>query len=112
MRQSVIFLTILLLSNFSFGQNSNYETLWKSVEKHEMEGLPKSALNVVEQIYVLAKKDKNHVQLIKTMFFKSKFALVLEEDAQLDIINDFKREIEQNTFPTKNILENILAYLN
>ncbi|MFD0834205.1 MG2 domain-containing protein [Mariniflexile aquimaris] len=111
MRQSVIFLTILLLSNFSFGQNSNYETLWKSVEKHEMEGLPKSALNVVEQIYVLAKKDKNHVQLIKTMFFKSKFALVLEEDAQLNIINDFKREIEQNTFPTKNILENILANL-
>ncbi len=111
MRQSVIFLTIILLSNFGFSQNSNYEILWKSVEKHEMEGLPKSALNIVEQIYVLAEKDKNQIQLIKTMFFKSKFAMVLEEDAQLKIINDFKKSIDKNSFPTKNILENILANL-
>tara|TARA_R110002050_G_scaffold75144_4_gene161182 strand:+ start:26462 stop:32875 length:6414 start_codon:yes stop_codon:yes gene_type:complete len=111
MRQIVFFLTILLLSNSSNGQNSNYESLWKTVEQYEVEGLPKSALTVVEKISILAKKDKNAPQLIKTMLFKSKFALVLEEDAQLNIINGFKSEIEKSTFPTKNILESILANL-
>ena len=45
------------------------------------------------------------------MLYKSKFALVLEEDAQLTIINDFKSEIERSAFPTKNILESMLANL-
>ena len=111
MRQIVFFLTILLLSNSSIGQNSNYESLWKTVEQYEVEGLPKSALTVVEKNSILVKKDKNAPQLIKTMLFKSKFALVLEEDAQLNIINGFKSEIEKSTFPTKNILESILANL-
>uniref|UniRef100_UPI0040484E5F alpha-2-macroglobulin family protein n=1 Tax=Mariniflexile sp. TaxID=1979402 RepID=UPI0040484E5F len=111
MRQTVFFLTIILLSNLSSGQEANYESLWKTVEKHEMEGLPKSALKVIEQISALAEKDKNAPQLIKTMLFKSKFALVLEEDAQLKIIDDFNKQIELSQFPTKNILESILANL-
>ncbi|MEN3322836.1 MG2 domain-containing protein [Mariniflexile soesokkakense] len=111
MKQSVIFLTILLLSNFVYSQKPNYKTLWQTVEKHEVEGLPKSALKVLEQISTLATKDENQPQLIKTMLFKSKFALVLEEDAQLKIINDFKIIIEKSSFPTKNILESILANL-
>jgi len=45
------------------------------------------------------------------MLFKSKFALILEEDAQLKIINDFNKQIEQSAFPTKNVLESILANL-
>ena len=56
-----------------------------------------------------ASKDKNHTQLIKTMLFKSKFALALEEDAQLKNIKDFKKQIELNEFTTKNVLESILA---
>ncbi|MGK0252960.1 MAG: hypothetical protein ACI9OE_000416 [Mariniflexile sp.] len=111
MKQTVFFLTIILLSNFSNGQNLEYNALWKTAEQHEVEGLPKSALKVVEQIYLLAKKDENAPQLIKTMLFKSKFALGLEEDAQLKIINDFKSEIANSTFPSKNMLESILANL-
>lgn len=111
MKRTVFFLTIILLNSISYSQNSDYNNLWKKVEQQEVEGLPKSALNIVEQISVLAKKEKNEPQLIKTMFFKSKFALILEEDAQLKIINNFKNEIEKSEFPTKNILESILANL-
>ncbi|MCF8274795.1 MAG: alpha-2-macroglobulin [Flavobacteriaceae bacterium] len=109
MKQSIFFLTIFLLTNICNSQNSDYKNLWEQVEKHEIDGLPKSALTIVEQILVLAKKDNNEPQLIKTMFYKSKFALVLEENAQLNIINDFKKHIEISTFPTKNILESLLA---
>ncbi|PKQ43569.1 alpha-2-macroglobulin [Confluentibacter flavum] len=102
---------IILLANFSQAQTPNYVNLWSQVEKFELEGLPKSALKIVEDIEKQATKDNNEPQLIKTMLYKSKFALVLEEDAQLKIITDFKKQIELSAFPTKNILQNMLANL-
>lgn len=109
MRRYTVFLMIILFANFSQAQTSNYENLWSQVEKFEIDGLPKSALKIVEDIAKQATKDKNEPQLIKTMLYKGKFALVLEEDAQLKIINDFKSEIEKRSFPTKNILQSMLA---
>ena len=102
---------ILLFANFSTAQHNSYSSLWKQVEAMEIKGLPKSALKIVKQIETIAKKDNNTPQQIKVMLFKSKFALLLEEDAQLKIIYDFKTEIEQSSFPKKNILESILAKL-
>ena len=111
MKNLQFLLVIILFSNFTQAQVSSYKKLWGKVERMEINGLPKSALVVVETIEKQAKKDKNEAQLIKTMLFKSKFALVLEEDAKLKVINDFKREITNSDFPTKNILENVLANL-
>tara|TARA_R110002073_G_scaffold40547_5_gene115151 strand:+ start:283180 stop:289320 length:6141 start_codon:yes stop_codon:yes gene_type:complete len=102
----ILFSTTLNSQSNSF---DNYQKLWEAVEQFELKGLPKSALAEVEKIYQKAKKANNHPQLIKTLLYKSKFALTLEEDAQLKVINDLKSEISQNTFPTKNILESILA---
>ena len=109
MKNALSFLMIILFVAFTSAQNNKYEDLWAKVEQFEVEGLPKSALKIVENIAKLAEKDKNTPQQIKSMLFKSKFALVLEEDAQLNIINDFKAAIEKNTFPTKNVLESMLA---
>ncbi|WP_299557110.1 MG2 domain-containing protein [Seonamhaeicola sp.] len=111
MKRILPFLIIILFSNVSLAQKDDYAPLWKKVEHFEIEGLPKSALKIVEDISSGAKKTNNAPQLIKTMIFKSKFALILEEDAQLKIINDFKAEIQKSEFPTKNILENVLANL-
>lgn len=110
-KQTILLFMILLFSNLSQAQNENYERSWKEVEAFEKEGLPKSALKAVEAIALQAKKDDNQSQVIKTMLFKSKYALVLEEDAQLSVINNFKSEIAKSEFPTKNILESILANL-
>lgn len=92
-------------------QYRNYDDLWKKAQKFEESNLPKSALNEVEKIYISAKKENNAPQLIKTLLFKSKYALILEEDAQLNIINAFNTEISTTDFPTKNILESVLANL-
>ncbi|WP_425077466.1 alpha-2-macroglobulin family protein [Psychroserpens sp. S379A] len=103
-------LMILCFANFSEAQSSNdFESLWKEVTKYESEGLPKSALNVVETISELAKTEKNTSQEIKALLHKSKYMLTLEEDAQLNIVEDFKTNISNNEAPTKNILENMLA---
>ncbi len=111
MNKYITLLMIILFAHFSQAQNNNYSSLWKQVESFENEGLPKSALEIVESIEKKAKADKNSPQIVKTLFFKSKFALILEEDAQLQIINNFKTEIANSAFPTKNILESVLADL-
>ena len=110
MNKTLTFIMILLFANLGHSQN-NYAELWKSVEKFEAEGLPKSALEIVEEINLKAHTDNNNAQRIKTLMFKSKFILNLEEDAQLKVINSFKNEIAISEFPTKNILENVLANL-
>ena len=110
MNKTITILMILLFANLGHSQN-NYADLWKTVEKFEVDGLPKSALEVVETISNRAEKEANNVQRIKVLLFKSKFALILEEDAQLNIINDFKTQISKSEFPTKNILESLLANL-
>jgi len=73
--------------------------------------LPKSALKIVETIEAKANASNNTNQQVKVLLYKSKYALTLEEDAQLKIIKDFKSAIETSSFPTKNVLQNVLANL-
>lgn len=102
-----------MITIFSGALNAqeNYNGLWEDVAKLEQQNLPKSALKVVETIYAKADVSKNSPQIIKALFYKSKFSLTLEEDAQLKIINQFKIHIDKSSFPTKNVLENVLANL-
>ena len=114
MRKIAVIISVIILFSVNAKAQQhykNYDGQWKKVQKFEEGSLPKSALNEVEKIYILAKKENNAPQLIKTLLFKSKYALLLEEDAQLNIINSFKKEISATGFPTKNILESLLANL-
>ncbi|MBP2830969.1 alpha-2-macroglobulin [Aquimarina sp. U1-2] len=107
-----IILMIICITNLNVvnGQNE-YAPDWKKVTSFEEQGLPKSALEVVDNIYNKAKKENNDNQVIKAMLHKAKYVLTLEENAQLTIVNDFKDEIKQSTFPKRNVLESILANL-
>ncbi|MDY7394461.1 carboxypeptidase-like regulatory domain-containing protein [Aureibaculum sp. 2210JD6-5] len=111
MKKSITILTMIILFSTTLKAQTpdNYSEDWYKVESFEIEGLPKSALEIVEKIYQKAKKDKNNPQLIKTLLYKSKFALTLEEDAQLEIINRLKEEKSSLPFPAKNMLESIIA---
>jgi TonB-dependent SusC/RagA subfamily outer membrane receptor len=111
MKKAIFLIIIVLYSLITFSQNksNSYNKLWEDVQQLEINNLPKSALNIVETIFYIAKKENNSTQLIKSLIYKSKFALTLEEDAQLSIINNLKNEITSNKFPVKNILESILA---
>ena len=99
----------LFFTNISLSQVPNYKKLWSEVETLELKDLPKSALEKVEHIDKIALQADNQPQHIKAMLYKSKFALVLQEDAQLEIIDNFKSEIAKSEAPSKNILESMLA---
>ena len=109
MKNYIAIISLILFAQFSQAQDKAYNNLWKQVETFESENLPKSALKIVEQIEALTIKDNNKSQQIKVLLFKSKFALILEEEAQLKIITDFKTAISKNEAPIKNVLENMLA---
>ena len=111
MKKFITTLSMILLFSNLLNAQSNFESDWDKVQEYESKGLPKSALAEVERIYNNAKLTNNSVQIIKTILFKSKFALTLEEDAQLKIINTIKKEIGIAQAPEKNMLESILANL-
>ena len=81
---------MIFLFSTTINAQEDFKNLWSKVQKFEVDNLPKSALKVVEEIYTKAKNENNSPQLIKTLFYKSKFTLILEEDAQLNVINEFK----------------------
>lgn len=93
-----------------YGQkNDFYSKHWSNVYKCELKELPQSALAVVDSIYIKAKRDKNVQELIKALIYQSKFAIHLQENAEVSVINKLEQEIEQSERPLKNLLESVLA---
>ncbi|WP_026810003.1 alpha-2-macroglobulin family protein [Arenibacter latericius] len=113
MRKIITLFTIFLFVHMAQSQKSTatYDLLWQRVEKLEKETMTKSALEAVANIAAKAKQENNKSQVIKSLLYSSKYSLILEEDAQLKIITDFKEEIATSNAPVKNILEGYLANL-
>ncbi|NNG26881.1 MAG: hypothetical protein HKM87_05105, partial [Ignavibacteriaceae bacterium] len=93
--------------HYNFGDD--YKAAWHKVDSLEQQGLTRSALKVVEEIYRAAKKDGNQPQFIKSIFYKLKYGNYIEEDSHIKIINDVKAEIDTASFPANAILQSILA---
>ncbi|WP_299364697.1 MG2 domain-containing protein [Winogradskyella sp.] len=109
MKNLISILMLVCFASFSNAQN-HFESQWKKVIEFENDGLTKSATDLVDTIYNAAVASNNKQQQIKALLYKSKYMLVLEEDAQLNIIKRFKTEIEKaDKMVTKHLLENMLA---
>ncbi|WP_282032186.1 alpha-2-macroglobulin family protein [Winogradskyella eximia] len=109
MKHYISLFMLICFASFSNAQN-DFENQWKEVTKLENEGLTKSASDLVEDIYKKAVKAENSEQRIKALLHISKYMLILEEDAQLHIVNRFKSEIDTTkNVVTKHLLENMLA---
>ncbi len=98
---------LICFASFSNAQN-DFDSQWEAVKKFENEGLTKSAADLVAEIYKSAVNKKDKQQRIKALLYKSKYMLTLEEEAQLNIVNLFKSEIETSDTVTKHLLENII----
>ncbi len=118
------FITILLIissftncyqshSNFMdpVPQYKNYDSDWKKVESYEKQGLPKSALKVVEEIYEKAKDDGNSPQFIKATIYKIKLKSEFGEDFMEEAIADIQKQINEASTPEKQILYSVEAEL-
>lgn len=95
----------------------NFESSWKKIDSLERKGLYKSAIKIVDEIYMNADKDNIGVQKIKALFYKGKYTNYLQEDNLESFESILRMEITKSQFPDKEIFQSILAefydkYLN
>src|SRR5690625_1102100 len=110
------FFQLLIFFSFTFTmaqKKFNFDTQWKEIEKLEQKGLNKSLLASVNEIYEQAKKEQNTPQLIRALFYQSKINLQTSDDPdiELEIIQNFQKEIDQSKGVDQAFLQSILAEL-
>ena len=90
-------------------RTDDYAKEWKEISVLEGQGLPKSALQKVEELLAKSKKDDNPSQLIKCLIYQAKYVTELEEDGYVKALNSMHADMEKAAFPTKQILQSMLA---
>lgn len=111
-----LFVLITFFSFIAMNANSqqpikNYEKEWKKVEDFSKKGLPKSALQELKNIYILAKKEGQDAQVIKAMTYGISLQNENREDNDIFSIADVEKELASTgkREPTASILKSLLA---
>ncbi len=91
------------------GFQENNKKAWDKIDSLEKAGLTRSALAIVEQVYLKAKRENDPPQIIKALIYKLKYVNYTEENSNKKIIEQIKNTIDSSSFPAKPILQSILA---
>jgi len=97
--------------NFSSVGTNRYETKWKKIAKMEQAGLGKQIIEAADSILLQAHLENNSSQIFKALAFRSKYIHLIEEEADIKIIQSFENQIDSSDFPTKQLLHSALAEL-
>ena len=104
--------SLILTAFLSSSQNtSDYNDLWKVVEKYEKEGKPKSAIKETENIYQLANAEANDPQIAKAIIYQLKLKSSFEENFEIEGLKYLDSQIQNADFPVKEILFSLKAQL-
>ena len=87
-----LFLIFTLFSQNVISQNedsndSDVAVQWQIVDSLARKGLPKSALEIVDKLYLKVKSVNDPDQIIKTILYKMRFMASYEEEALIKNIN-------------------------
>ena len=82
---------------------------WEKVDSLENLGLPKSALEIIDKIYVKAKKSNNSPQIIKVRIYQIKYYNQIEDNSFDKCIKDFENDLKSSSFPENSIMQSMLA---
>ncbi len=95
--------------NWGTFMQDEYEEQWKAVDKALDEGLPKTALEMVEVIYSKASKEGNQPQLVKAIAYRIALRAATNEEDDVILVKDLEKEIASAREPAKSILTSMLA---
>ncbi|MBS1761124.1 MAG: alpha-2-macroglobulin [Bacteroidetes bacterium] len=106
-----IFLLLINMNVNSQDPGKNYEAEWKKVESFSQKGLPKSALEELQKLLVLAKKDGQDAQIIKALAYSISLQSETREKNNSFTITDIENEIKafNKKEPATSILKSLLA---
>jgi uncharacterized protein YfaS (alpha-2-macroglobulin family) len=102
-------LLIGLLSCFAAADAQDYNAISFRIDSLADMGLPKSALQEVDKLDALARKNGNTSQQVRAVIYRMTFQSYLEEDALTSIISRLKADITQANYPVKPVLQSLLA---
>ncbi len=106
---SCILLLIFIVTNLRAQEKKFYKEKWSEVSDTEKKGLPKSGLEIVNEIYDFAKKDKNSEQVIKSFIYKLKYKNLIEENAFEKLCKELDSVADVSPFPENAIMQTMLA---
>jgi TonB-dependent SusC/RagA subfamily outer membrane receptor len=102
-------LLLTLLFSINRASAQNYQKINHYIDSLADIGLPKSALNEVDKLDELARKENNVPMQIKAVLYRMTFQSYIEENALISIINRLKLDIQQASYPVKPVLQSLLA---
>ena len=106
-----LFLAIFISTQACAQQPSNFDKSWKEIESLKKQGLPQSAIKLVDKIYQQAKSDNNQPQLIKAVLYKMSLLGDYTEDHKENAIHELLSTLKSSKTPEKEILHSLLAEL-
>ena len=107
---ALLFLGILITSFLMKPQgNNDFSKEWKQVDTLVQQGLPRSALQVVDKIFTEAKADGNEPQYIKALIYRVSLQGQYQENHLVGAINSFQDELNSSSGVEKQILQSLLA---
>ncbi len=113
MKFITIVLSILMgiMTDSPSEKNYDYAKAWQEVEKFINEGLPKSALEKVEEIHQMAVAEKNDRQMVKSIIYIARLSIQTDEkgiEQAIQKLEDYSRKAEG---PVSQITASYLAEL-
>lgn len=111
MKNSILILATLLLSISSSYSQKTYEKEWKEVENNVRNGLPQTALIIVDRIYQESKAENNGPQFLKAALYQIRLRSDYQEDFMESSITQVGDELKTSQAPVKQILQSVVAEL-
>jgi len=118
MKKLPVFLLISLMVLVSFGfilssedKKEEFKPEWKQVDKLVEKGLPKSALNIVDSIFLVAKETENTPQVLKSLIYRISLQSQYKEEHLVNAITVFEDELMNASVPEQQLLQSLLAEL-
>ena len=104
-------LVVLISSYLPAPQKVNYTEQWKKVDEFVKQGLPRSAIQIVDQIYQSAQSENNQPQTLKALIYKTSLQSQFKEDHLVNSISTMEQELSVSSPPATQILHSLLAEL-
>jgi uncharacterized protein YfaS (alpha-2-macroglobulin family) len=105
----ITFTSFITMNSASQNTVKTYPKEWKKIEDFMNKGLPQSALSEVKKLYLLAKKEKQDAQVIKTLSYMATLQQETREDNESLSVADIEKEITVSKEPVTSILKSLLA---
>jgi hypothetical protein len=93
----------------SIPTDKQFTALWKSVDSLTELGQPRSALEIVTQVYSKAKEQKNSPQFLKAILYRVRLNSDFQEDFLNQTIRDLRAELKGTEEPVTSVLHSILG---